>query len=430
MQLIKTYLSDTRIKLDISADQKLIDGIKTVVLRHLAKDHVKLPGFRSGKAPLSMVEKSVDQELLHSEFLDEAVNRLYVQAMQAEKLRPVEQPKITLKKFVPFTQLEFEAEVEVIGEIKLPNYKTMKQQPAAVKVEAKDVTEVLSSLQQRMAERSGVQRASKKGDEVLIDFSGKDSKGQRVKGADGKDYPLILGSNTFIPGFEEHLFGLKHGDDTKFDVTFPKDYGVAALQSKKVTFSVSVKQVQEVVAPKLDDSFAAKSGPFKTLTELKTDIKKQLTIERQQQADRDFENQLVRNIAAKSSVAIPEVLIDEEVKRAEEGERQNLAYRGQTWQEHLDEEGITEEEHRRRNRDSAQESVKAGLVLSEISEQEGIKVTPEEFEIRLQLLKGQYTDNAMQAELDTPNGRRDIENSLLTEKTLAKLTVYAKKHTT
>lgn len=221
--------------------------------------------------------------------------------------------------------------------------------------------------------------------------------------------------------------GIKTGQDKTFDVVFPKDYGVQALQSKKVTFSVTAKQVQEPKPPKLDDSFAAQAGPFKALAELKADIKKQLTIERQQQADRDYENQLVRNIAAKATMPIPEKLIDEEVERAEQNERQNITYRGQTWQEHLAEEGITEEEHRKRNRPNAHETVKAGLVLSEISEQEGIQVTPEEVEIRIQLLRGQYTDAQMLAELDKPENRRDIENRLLTEKTLAKLKAYTSK---
>src|SRR5690606_37286810 len=119
--------------------------------------------------------------------------------------------------------------------------------------------------------------------------------------------------------------------------------------------------------PKLDDAFAAKVGPFKTLADLKADIKKQLLAERQQQANRDYENSLVQEIASKTKVVVPEALIDDQVMRAEEQERQNLAYRGQTWQEHLAEEGVTEDEHRKRNRPQAEEAVKAGLALSEIA---------------------------------------------------------------
>jgi len=425
MQVKKLAISDTRVKLSIVADQATLDTIKNQVLKHLAAQHVKLPGFRAGKAPLALVEKHVDPSLLQSEFLEEAVNRMYSQAIRAEKIIPVEQPKINLKKFVPFTTLEVDAEVEAIFDIKLGNYKVIKMQPKTVKITAKDIDGVIGSLKHRLAERIPVIRTAKKGDEITMDFKGTDSKGQPVTGADGTDYPIVLGSNTFIPGFEPNLVGLKSGQEKNFTVTFPKDYGVAALQSKKVTFHVVAKQVQEVVEPKVDDAFAAKAGPFKTLSELKDDIKKELVVEQQKQVDRDFENALIGEIVKKSSVNVPGVLINEEVERAEQAERQNLAYRGQTWEEHLKEEGISEEEHRQRNRPEAESKVKAGLVLSEIASIEDVRVSADELSVKIQLLRGQYKDKAMQVELDKPENKQEIENRLLTEKTVVKLREYA-----
>jgi len=426
MQVKRTQLSDTQVRLSVVADQSFIDGVKMVVLRHLSVRHAKIPGFRAGKAPLPLVEKHVDQSLLQTEFLDEAINRLYKQAVQVEKLHPVDQPKVTIKKFVPFTNLEFDAEVEIVGNIKLADYKKLKKRRANIEVTTKDVNEVIKGLQQRMAERTVVARASKADDEVTIDFKGTDDKGRPVNGTDGKDYPLVLGSNTFIPGFEPHMIGLKAGEEKTFTITFPKDYSVTALQNKKVTFWVKVSKVQEMTDSKVDDVFAAKAGPFKTISELRSDIKKQLKVERQQQADREYENALVQEIAQKTEMAIPEMLINDQVLRAEQAERQNLAYRGQTWEEHLAEEGVTEDEHRKRNRPTAEESVKAGLALSEIAELEGLTVAPQELEARLQLLRSQYTDKTMKAELDKPANRQDIEARILTEKTVAKLVEYAK----
>lgn len=194
-----------------------------------------------------------------------------------------------------------------------------------------------------------------------------------------------------------------------------------------MTFKVEVKKVQELKEPKADDEFASKAGPFKTLAELKADIKKQLSAERQGQADNEYTNELIQKIVKKAELEVPKALVEDELLRMEEQEKQNLVYRGQTWQEHLAEEGLTEEQHRERQRPDAAERVKAGLVLSEIADKEGLEVTPEELEIRLQLLKGQYQDPQMQAELDKPANRRDIESRLLTEKTLAKLTEYASK---
>ncbi len=424
MQVKLTNLTDTKFMLEVTADLAYLDSLKQKTLQHLSAKHVKLPGFRAGRAPLNLVEKQVDQSLLQREFLDEAVNHLYGQAIKAEKLRPVARPEINITKFVPFTTLEFSAEVEAIGQIKLPNYKNLKLQKPKVSITAKDIQSVIDSLRQRLAERSVANRPAQTGDELVIDFKGTDTKGEPVKGADGKDFPIIIGSNTFIPGFEPNLVGLKQGEDKTFNVTFPKDYGVKALQSKKITFAVKVHKVNKITEPKVDDELAAKAGPFKTLAELKADIKQQLTTERQTEADSQFENALVSAIASKASVSVPEALIDEQVELAEQRERQNLTYRGQTWQEHLKDEGVTEEEHRKRNRPEAEQSVKAGLVLSEIADQEGISITPEEIEIRLQMLKGQYKDASMQAELDRAENRRDIENRLITEKTLAKLISY------
>jgi len=425
MQITKQQINPTTVKLTLSADAALLSETKAEVLKRLGRD-VKLQGFRAGKAPLSVIEKNVDQSLLQSEFLDAVLNAMYSESVTSQKLRPVAQPKVTVSKFVPFSTVEADVEVEVVGEIKLPDYKKIRVTKKPVKVEAKDVTEVLESLRTRAAERKDVTRAAKDGDEVTIDFAGTDAKtGEAISGADGKDYPLVLGSNTFIPGFEPNLVGLKVDEEKSFDIVFPKDYGVAALQSKKVTFKVTVHKVQELAEPKLDDAFAAKVSPFKTLAELKADVKQQLATEREVQAQREYESELLEKLAEKTKVAIPTVLVEEEIDRHEADERQNLTYRGQTWQEHLDAEGVTAEQHREKQRPAAELRVKAGLVLSEVAEAEGLTVTPEELEIRMQLLKGQYQDPAMQAELEKPAVRRDIASRILSEKTIGKLTEYA-----
>ena len=425
MQVKKEQISPTNVKLTIVGDEAQLQATRQAVVQALSRN-VKVPGFRPGKAPTAMVEKNIDQSVLQSEFLDQAVNQLYVEAIQQENIRPVAQPNIALTKFVPYSTLEFTAEVEVVGDIKLADYKKVKVARLPVEVTAKDVNEVLENLRQRSAQKVKVERAAKKGDEVVIDFNGVDAEThQPISGADGKDYPLVLGSGTFIPGFEDELVGAKPGALTTFTLAFPKDYGAKSLQNKKVTFSVTVKTIQELKLPKLDDAFAATLGQFKSLSDLKTDIKKQLTAERQQESDRAYDNELLEAIARKSDVAIPAALVEEEIDRIEEDERRNLVYRGQTWEEHLAEEGITAEAHREKQREGAELRVKAGLVLSEIASQEDITVTPEELEIRLQLLKGQYQDPAMQAELDKPENRRDIHSRMMTEKTLDKLRTFA-----
>lgn len=424
MQVKRTNTSQTEVKLLITADAGLMQSTKEKVLKKL-RPEVKLPGFRGGKAPLSLIEKNIDHSTLQTEFLDEAVNALYVQAVTDEKLRPVNRPDVAIKKFVPFTDLEFEATVEVVGKVKLFDYKKIKKTKPSINITDKDIADVIENLRTRAAEKKDVDRAAKDGDQVVIDFAGKDDKGESVQGADGKEYPLVLGSNTLIPGFEPELIGMKAGEEKTFDITFPKDYGVAALQSKKVTFTVKATKVQEVIEPTVDDAFAASLGPFTTVEQLIEDIRKQLTQERQSQSDRDYEDELVREITAKSKVEIPPVLIEEQLDYLEQQERQNLMYKGETWEEHLKSEGIDEKSHREKKRVEAEERVKAGLVLSEIAEQEMIEVRDDEVDVRIQLHKGQYQDAAMQAELDKPETRREIRSRLMAEKTVDRLVSYA-----
>jgi trigger factor len=425
MQITKKTTSPTELKLTITADSEVLDRVKAHVLRDLAKS-VKIQGFRSGKAPLNLVEKSVDPQTLQSEFLDHVINELWGEAIRTENLRPVAQPKVSITKFVPFTTVEADFDVSVVGNLVLPDYKKFRLAKKPVKVEASDVTDVLNNLRNRAAEKKEVTRAAKDGDEVTIDFFGTDAKTKEpIDGADGKDYDLVLGSNSFIPGFEPELIGLKPGDEKTFLITFPKDYSATELQNRKVNFAVTVHKVKALTEPKLDDAFAATVGPFTSLAELKADIKKQLTTERETQARRDYESELLEKLAEKTEVAIPTALIDEEIDRQEADERQNLTYRGQTWQEHLDSEGINEKQHREKNRPGAELRVKAGLLLSEIAEAEGIVVTPEELNVRIQLYKGQYTDPKMISELEKPDSRREIMSRLLSEKTIDKLAKYA-----
>ncbi len=427
MHVKHTQSSDTEVLLTVQAEETELTPIKQVVLGRLAHS-VKLTGFRSGKAPLELIEKQLDPSLLQTEFLNDAINQLYPQAIDAEKLRPADRPEISITKFVPFTTLEFEAKIPVVGKVTLPDYKKIKMTRPKVTVDAADVNEVIGRIQTQLAEKKDVDRAAKNGDQVWIDFVGVDEKGEAIKNADGKNYPLSLGSNTFIPGFEDNLIGLKTNDEKTFVLTFPKDYGVKSMANKKVTFTVTVIKVQEVVEPKVDDELAAKAGPFKTVAELKADIKQQLTNEREHQALRDFESELVREITQKSKVAVPKVLVDGQVDRMMQELRQNLVYRGQTIQEYLESEGMSEDEYKAKTlAPQAEERVKASLVLTEVSEREELDVTPEEIEVRIQLLKQQYTDPAMVAELEKPENRNDIASRIVTEKTIETLVDYASK---
>lgn len=427
MQITKKQLNPTTVQLTITAGTDELVPAKQAVLTELAKE-VKLDGFRKGHAPAAMVEKVVDQQLLQNKVIDHVVNDLYTAGLEQEKLRPVAQPEVSLTKFVPFTTLEMNATVEVVSEVKLPDYKKFKVEKQVAPVTDVEIEAVVDDLLARSATKNEVKRAAADGDEATIDFAGVDAKSQEeIEGAKGEDYPLVLGSNTFIPGFEPELLGLKAGEGKTFDVTFPKDYGAVQLQNKKVTFTVTVKLVKERVLPKLDAAFAASVGPFKSVAELRTDIRKQMGTEKEREAQAKLESDVLEQLGQKAQIAMPDSLVEQEIDRMDEEEKRNLMYRGQTWQEHLKAEGKTEEEHRESHREQAALRVKTGIALGEVAEKESVRVSQEEFDARLSELKKQYTDQQMLTELEKPENQRDILSRMLTEKTIATLVGYAQR---
>lgn len=418
-------LETTAVELTIEAGEAVLLSYKNKVLSKLAKQ-VKVAGFRAGKAPMSLVEKHIDQSALQTDFLDEALTALYSKAVESEGIRPMTRPDVSIKKFVPFTMLEFIVSVHVLEPIKLAKYKGLKAKKPTVEVTVKDVDEILDSLATRSAEKKEVTQGAKTGDEVLIDFKGTDAKGKPVPGADGKDYPLVIGSNSFIPGFEDNVIGMKPGGEKTFVLSFPKDYGLKALAGKKVTFAVTATKVHELTKPKIDDALASKVGAFKTLKELKDDIKKQLAAEKSNEVEREYQNSLVNQVVSKTIVVVPQPLIEQQAQHNLEDLRRNLTYRGQTYQEFLESEKTTEEKYNTEIlQPQAEQQIKTGLVLSQIADEEKLIVTPEELEMRIQMLKSQYKDEAMQSELDKPENRSDISSRILTDKVVVLLTENA-----
>lgn len=422
-KITRTNESDTNIILQVVVDDKTLAEAKKHAVERLGKN-VKVQGFREGQAPASLVEKAIDQNALAEEFLNEVINHSYPAAVQSEKINPIAQPKVEVVKFVPYSMVEYKAEIAVIGDIKLAPYKKLKAKKEITQPDKADIEQVIDNMQTQMAERRDVDRAAKSGDQTWISFEGIDEKGKEVKGAKGDNYPLVLGSSSFIPGFEDNVIGMKAGEDKEFTLPFPKDYGVKALQGKKVTFKVSVTKVQEIVKPELDDEFAKKAAPgINNMKELREDIKRQLLIEAETKSQRAYENALVAEIVEASSVNVPEVLVDEQARNVMRDLEQNLTYRGQTMEEYLDAIGMTADEQREKEiLPEANRRLKAGILLSEIAEKEAITVGSEEIAARVAELKARYASDAeMQKQLDDLNNQREIGAQLMTEKTVARI---------
>lgn len=422
MQTKLERLTPTKVKLTISSDDKELFSAKSDALKKLGSS-VKVSGFRQGKAPDSMVEKNLDPNTLAQETLEIAVNLSYTKTLIKELLRPVNNPSIEVKAYVPYQKLDFVAEVDVVGDVKLPKYSGLSVARDPVKVSQKEIKEILDRLLGQLATRTETNKPAKNSDEVIIDFKGTDAKtNQAIPGAEGKDYPLILGSKTFIPGFEDNLLASKKEEIKDFIIAFPDDYGVESLQKKKVKFNVVIKQVNERILPPLDDASAKLIGQFNTVDELKADIKRELMTTKDKEALTNQQNYIVEQLVAKSEVDIPEALVKEEQARIDAEQRQNASYRGLTWSEYLSQQGLSDEEYLKNSNQQAEIRIKTGLVLGAIANQEKQFVTKQELDQKIAELQHQYaTDKKMLEELNKPENQQDIQNRLLVEKTVNRL---------
>ncbi len=417
MQVKRQDNSETKVTLTISLGLEELTHAKQHELQEQAKK-IKVAGFRPGKAPLSVVEKQLDDNQLQASVINHAINDFYGKALEDQKLRTLNQPEVEVKSFVAYSELTFTAVVEIMPAVKLADYHKIKKTTPAVTVSEKEVNEVLENLASRGATKTDSKAAAKDGDDVVIDFEGKNDKGETVAGASGKDYSLKLGSNSFIPGFEAGLVGVKVGQQKDLKLTFPKDYHAKNLAGTKITFNVTVNKVQTATLPAIDDAFAATVGPFKSLEQLKTDIKQQLLEQKETEAINKVKDEIVEELVKKSSFPIPEVLLNDQLAMLEHDFAQNLAYRGITKKEYIEQSDFKDETEWKTKelQVQAERRVSVGMVLAEVAEAEGLSVQEDELTARIELYKQQYQQSA--AQFDSPDMRREVASRLLTEKTV------------
>ena len=415
-------LSDTKVCLTITLGADELNAAEQVALTKMARD-LKVPGFRKGKVPVSVAAKHVNPMVLQEQVLDNALSKAVAEAFMNEKLQALERPSVEVKKFVPNQEVEFTAEATVVPPVKLGDYKKLKAKPQAVKVEAKDVDEIIERMQQNFVDKAEVKRAAQEGDEAIIDFVGKKD-GVAFDGGSAKDFALKLGGGQFIPGFEEGVVGHKAGETFELDLEFPKDYHAENLAGAKVVFSVTLHKVNELKLPELNDEFAAKCGPFTDIKELKADIKREITAQKEREAKEKLKDELVAELADSSKVALPELLIDDQMRPIEQDLMQNLSYRGLTMDSYLKTQGFKDKAdwQKKEARPAAEKRVKAGLVLAELSKELGVEVSREELDAQISTFKQQYGKDAkLAARFDDPNVHRDIANRMITDKTIDKL---------
>ena len=415
------YLSDTKVAVNVTLGVSELKDAELAALNELGKD-IKVPGFRKGKVPVSVVSKNVNPNMLAQKTLESALSKAVADAFISEKLQALDRPEVEVKKFVPGSELEFTAESEVMPKIKIGDYKNLKSTAKKVSVTKKDIAEITDRLKKGFASKKTVQRPAKLTDEVNIDFEGKKD-GIAFDGGKGEKYDLVLGSNSFIPGFEDGIIGKKTGETFDLKLTFPEDYHADNLKGAEVVFTTTINEIKEVVEPELNDELAAKAGPFKTVEELEDDIKREITKQKETEAIEKLKDDLVAELVEKSTVPVPDVLLKDQMKLIEQDTNRNLMYRGMSIGDYIKSLKYKDKNDWLENevRPIAEKRVKAGLLLAELSKAEKIEATENELLEKINQLGKQYPSEDMRKHLKTPEVQRDVANRILTEKTVDRL---------
>lgn len=410
-------ISDSRVEITVTLDKEDLKQAKQKATERLAKE-VKVEGFRKGKVPVEVAKKFIPENDLNAETIDFAVRSTIIEAFKKEEKSPLALPSVNVTKYVPDEMAEYTATADIVPEIKLGNYKKLGVKKEEAKVSAKEVNEVLDNIASSFAEKKAVKRAARLSDEVIIDFTGMKD-GEAFKGGSAKDYHLTLGSKTFIPGFEDGIVGHEPGDKFDLKLTFPKDYGVADLAGAKTVFEVLLKQVNEIKKPSLDDEMAKKCGPFKTLDELKADIEKNLKAQNEHRAEEKFKDDLVAKLVEKSTIPVPEILIDDQIRMIREDITRNAASHGQSFEDFLEENHLSLKDWEKEARKIAETRVKASLALQAVAVEQKITVSDDLVNAKIAELKDVYKKSPEAVKsLKDPNVKIDIKNRMIIEATL------------
>ena len=379
-------LEKSRVALTIEASAEEFEAaVNKAYLKMRGK--INVPGFRVGKAPRKIIEKMYGEEVFYEEAVNIILPDAYEDAIKEQKLDVVGYPEVELESCTK-DGVVFKCTVAVYPEVKLGQYKGLEAPKAEVKVVAADVNARLKEMADRNSRLVSVERAVKKGDTADIDFEGFDN-GVAFDGGKGENFDLEIGSGSFVPGFEDQLIGMKAGEEKDIDITFPENY-TPELAGKPVVFHVKVNEVKVKEVPAVDDEFAKDVSEFDTLKELKADIKKKMTAERTEAAQRAFEDVLMAKVAEGVEAEIPHEMVELQAERMMEQFKQQLAAQGIPFDQYLKMTGTTEADFRKQADGPAAEQVKMDLAVEAIIKAEGLEATDEDVENELKNVAEKY----------------------------------------
>lgn len=419
MKFTTEKLSDQKVKLTIEVEKDQLAKAREEVIAKFAPT-VKVAGFRPGKAPKNLIEKEIGQERIDAEVLDQVIPMSYYEAVTKEDLLVAGAPEVKVLKFVPTDGLTYEATVDLMPEVKLPDLSKIKVKRIDVKIEEKDVTEVLNDLAKQLSKPEKVERPAKKGDKVEINFEGFLA-GVPFEGGKSENHPLVLGSGQFIPGFEEQLEGMKVDEEKEIKVTFPKDYHAENLAGKEVTFKVKINGIEEMIMPEITDEFAKMVGPFADLAALKGDIEKQLENTKKQQEQKRVEDEILEEMVKKVKFDAPKSLVEQEMHRLIHEAEHNLTHQGLTLEKYFELTKTTREQLEEQMKPEAEKRVKVGLLLTEVAKEQNFKVEQKEITEAIKK-RTEYLpeDQKKEAEnyYDSHEGKHQLENMIIGQKVM------------
>lgn len=375
------------VKLDITIPAKdATEAYNKAV--HKISQYVNIDGFRKGKAPRAVVERHVGTERIKQEAIESLMPTAINQAVVDNNLDIIAQPYITNYNFNIGEDLTVTAKAELRPEVTLGQYKGLTLEVKDSPIEADAMQKSIDNLlNQHSTQETVIDRPTKETDIAVIDFDGY-ANGEKIQGGEAKNYPLDLAHSNFIPGFAEQLVGKNLNDEFEIKVTFPENYHDEKLKGQPATFKIKINEIKEKKLPELNDEFAQKVGPFKTVDELKADIQKYLESQRERTNKQNSENEVFKTVIDSAKVEIPQSMVDREVNSLREEYKQRLAAQGINWDAIVKSQG--EDQLLKNLNEDALVRIKNSLVIDKIAKEENIKLEQKDIETKFAQLGAAY----------------------------------------
>lgn len=422
-------LEQSKVQLEVEVGEEQVEQALHKAYLKVVKQ-INVPGFRKGKVPRKILEARFGQEVLYDDALEFVIPDAYIKAIEETGIQPVEQPKIDVTQFESGKPAIFKATVTVKPEVTLGQYKELEYEVKPVEVSEEDVQRQLETMQKRHARLTALDgdAVAQLGDTVLIDFEGfKDD--VPFEGGKGEDFTLELGSNRFIPGFEEGLVGVKIGEEASLNLTFPEEYHAEELAGQAVVFKVTIKEIKRKELADIDDEFAKDVSEFDTLDELKADIRKKLTEAGEQALEQYKRNTVIEKAVEKAQVDVPAVMVESQVEYMVRDYARRLEYQGLELGKFLELTQQTMGDLQEKFRPDAEKTVVKELVLEAIGKAEGLTVSDEDLDAEISKLSVQYNQapEKMVETLERTGNIEAFKEGIMAEKTVDFLLSQAKE---